>query len=137
MKPMDELIQAVLKSYGLVGVFMVSPVAATVYLWLENRRLNTKMQDMSEKFSNQIDSMGQRVVAAQDKRIEDSARITTQLVQMVTESVGSAKDTAVALDRVGDMVSMVGGQINALNSHISGQVAPTPMLPTRSRLGGQ
>ena len=136
MNPMEDLIQAVVKSYGLVGVFMVSPVVSTVYLWIENRRLNTKMQDMAEKFTTQIDSMGQRVVAAQDKRIEDSARITTQLVQMVTESVGSAKDTAVALDRVGDMVSMVGGQINSLNAQIGGHAPTAPMLPTRSRLGG-
>lgn len=133
---MDELIQAVLKSYGLVGIFMVSPVAATVYLWLENRRLYNKMQDQAEKFAQQIDSMGQRVVATQDKRIDDSARITSQLVQMVTESVGSAKDTAVALDRVGDMVSMVGGQINALNAQMNGHSTASPMLPPRNRLGG-
>lgn len=133
---MEELIQAVLKSYGLVGVFMVSPVAATVYLWRENTRLNNKLQDMAERFSTQMDSMGQRVVAAQEKRIEDSARITVQLIQMVSESVGSAKDTAVALDRVGDMVSMVGGQINALNAQINGQTAIAPLPPPPRRLGG-
>lgn len=132
---MEELIQAVVKTYGLVGLFMISPVAATVYLWIENRRLNTKIQDMAEKYTTQVDAMGQRVVAAQEKRIEDSAKITTQLIEMVQESANTSKDTATALDRVGDMVSMVGGQINALNAQINGQTTIQPMLPPR-RPGG-
>jgi hypothetical protein len=133
---MEELVQAIFKSYGLIGLFMISPVVATVYLWIDNKRLNNKIQDQAEKFASQIDSMGQRVVATQDKRIDDSAKITSQLVQMVTESVGSAKDTAVALDRVGDMVSMVGGQLNALTAQVNGHTTASPVPTPRPRLGG-
>lgn len=133
---MDELVHAVLKSYGLIGLFMFLPVVATVYLWIENKRLNNKMQDMAERFTGQIDTMGQRVVGAQEKRIEDAGRLSTQLINMVTESVKTAKDTAVALDRVGDMVTMVGGQINALNAQISGQVGISPSPPPPRRFGG-
>lgn len=104
---MDELVHAIVKSYGLIGVFMLSPVIATIYLWRDNIRLNNEMRALSAKYVEQVDSLGQRVVAVQDKRVDDSKSISDKLVALVTEHVAQAKEQTLALDRVGDMVSML------------------------------
>jgi uncharacterized protein involved in tolerance to divalent cations len=101
----DELVQAFVKSYGIVGLIIIAPVVGMVYLWRENIKLNTEMRVMAAEYAKRIDEMGQRVVAAQEKRVDDSHNITTQLVDMISEHSGAQKETNLALDRIGDMVS--------------------------------
>lgn len=121
---MDELLHAVIKSYGVIGLFMVSPIVAAVYLWRDNVRLNNDMKKMAQDFTEKIDEMGKRVVVIQDKRVEDSHNITSQLVEMIASHTASAKETVIALDRVGDMVSMLNAQFNGVQ------------LPPRGRASG-
>jgi hypothetical protein len=109
---MDEIIHAIVKSYGIIGLLILSPFIATVYLWRDNLRLNRDLQTLAQKYTDSIDAMGQRVVAAQEKRVEDSKSISVQLMTMVGEHAAQAKEQTLALDRVGDMVSMLNAQIN-------------------------
>lgn len=102
---MEELAQAFIKTYGLVGLIIIAPVVGMVYLWRENVRLNDKLAKQADDFAKRIDEMGMRVVAAQEKRVDDSHNITTQLVEMISEHSGAQKETNLALDRIGDMVS--------------------------------
>jgi len=111
---MDELIQAILKSYGVIGLLILTPVIAVVFLWKDNVRLNNELRALVKEFSEKIDDMGKRVVASQEKRVDDSHSITSQLVEMISEHTASAKETATALDRVGDMVSMLNAQFNGI-----------------------
>jgi hypothetical protein len=62
--------------------------------------------------------MGKRVVASQEKRVDESHAITNQLVELVSTHAASAKESAIALDRVGDLVSMLMAQFNGMQNPI-------------------
>lgn len=111
-----ELLNAIVKSYGLIGIFMLTPVVACVFLWRDNVRLNKEIKQLVEKHSESIDEVGKRVAAAHEKRVEDSQKLNTELVKLVAEHSASAKETTLALDRVGDMVSMLNAQFNGVVS---------------------
>lgn len=111
---MESLVDAIIKSYGLIGLIMMSPFIAAVYLWKDNVRLNKSLQELAQKYTDAIDGMGQRVVAAQEKRVDDSKGISVQLMAMVGEHSAQAKEQTLALDRVGDMVSMLNAQIGSI-----------------------
>lgn len=128
---MEEIIQAIIKSYGLIGLIMLSPFAAAVYLWKDNVRLNKALQELAQKYTDSIDSMGQRVVAAQEKRVEDSKGISVQLMSMVGEHAAQAKEQTLALDRVGDMVAMLNAQFNGLSAAPPAAVLPPARNPRR------
>jgi hypothetical protein len=104
---MDELIQLIVKSYGIIGVIILSPMVATVYLWKENTKLHSDMIALTGKHADKLDDAGTRVTAAQDKRIADAQGITTKLMEMVSAQSALNKETNITLDRVGDMVSML------------------------------
>jgi len=93
---MDELIQLVFKSYGIVGVIIFTPVIAVVFLWRHTQTLQERLQ------------------TANDKRIEDSQRISDKLMGMASEHAVLAKETNMALDRIGDMMTAVQTQ-NTVN----------------------
>lgn len=128
---MDELINAIVKSYGIIGLLMIAPVIAAVYLWKDNVRLNKALQELAQKYTDSIDAMGQRVVAAQEKRVEDSKGISTMLMGMVGEHAAQAREQTIALDRVGDMVSMLNAQFNSLGAVEPPAVLPPPRAPRR------
>lgn len=107
---MEDLVNAVIKSYGLVGLIIIVPMVAVVWLWRDNVRLNDKMREMQNEHSKLVDQLGQRVAAAQEKRVDDSHGITTKLVEMIAEHTAAAEKTNLALDRIGDMVSMLNAQ---------------------------
>lgn len=86
---MDELIQLVFKSYGIVGVIIFTPVIAVVFLWRHNQTLQERLQ------------------TANDKRIDDSQKISDKLMAMASEHAALAKETNIALDRIGDMMTTV------------------------------
>jgi hypothetical protein len=109
---MEELLQAITKSYGIIGLFMAAPIVAVVFLWRDNVRLNDAIRAMAASYAERIDSMGQRVVAAQEKRVDDVHGLNTQLVTMISEHAASSKETTIALDRMADMVSMLNAQFN-------------------------
>lgn len=129
---MDELINAIVKSYGIIGLLMIAPIVAAVYLWKDNVRLNKALQELAQKYTDSIDAMGQRVVAAQEKRVEDSKGISTMLMGMVGEHAAQAKEQTLALDRVGDMVAMLNAQFNSLGAGEPPPAAlPAPRGPRR------
>ena len=111
---MEELISAVLKSYGIIGVFMITPIIASVFLWRDNVRLNKETRQITSEHAKIIDEIGKRVVAAQEKRVDDAHSLNTELVKMIAEHAASSKETTLALDRVGDMVSMLNAQFNGV-----------------------
>jgi hypothetical protein len=123
---MEEFTHLILKTYGIVGIIILAPYLAVVFLWKENVRLNNLSREREKEFTLQLDEMGKRATTAQEKRVEDSQVITNKVIEMVTEHVAQAKETTTALDRVGDMVSMLTAQINGIQ----------PTTPHRRLSGG-
>jgi hypothetical protein len=102
---MDELIQSITKSYGLIGVFMISPMVATVYLWADNKRLNKKLIDQAISFSQRVEEIGGRVVDAQTQRVKDAQSITDKMVGILVENTSHTKELYISVDRLGDLLS--------------------------------
>jgi predicted sugar kinase len=93
---MDDLIQLVTKTYGLVGVILLAPFVLMKFLWSDNKSLRKQLADANE-----------RVVATQEKRIEDAKAISQKLIEMSSEHAGLTKETNIALDRVGDTLTVM------------------------------
>lgn len=111
---MDDLIALIVKSYGLVGLFMLSPIVASIYLWKDNVRLNNDMRAIAAANAKLVDEIGQRVVAAQEKRVADSQNLTDKLVELISDHTGAQQETNAALDRIGDMVSGLSMQMTTV-----------------------
>jgi len=102
---MDSFLKLMIDSYGLFGLLLAAPVVGMIWLWRDTVRLNTEMRKMQDEFAKRQDDMGQRVAATQEKRVDDSHKIATQLVDIISEHAAAQKETNLALDRIGDMVS--------------------------------
>lgn len=104
---MDELFQLIVKSYGVVGVIILSPMISTIYLWKENQKLHEKMLNLTGEHAKGIEGVGERITEVQDKRIADAQGIMTKLMDLVSAQSGLNKETNLALDRIGDMITML------------------------------
>jgi hypothetical protein len=104
---MDEIIQLIAKTYGVVGIIILSPMISTIYLWKENSKLHAEALAMAAKHADRLDETGTRVTESQDKRIADAQGIMNRLMEMVSAQSALNKETNLTLDRVGDMVSML------------------------------
>lgn len=93
---MEDLIQLVTKTYGLVGVILLAPFALMKFLWADNKALRRQLEVANEK-----------VNAVQEKRIEDAKAISEKLIEMSSEHAGLTKETNIALDRVGDTLTLM------------------------------
>lgn len=130
---MEELVHLIAKTYGIVGLLILSPMVAAVYLWRDNVRLNTKVADMAEAHAKSVDDLGQRVVGAQEKRVADSQGVTEKLVEMIGDHTSAQKETNTALDRIGDMVSMLLGSQAQECRHEPSRVVEEPEDPESGR----
>jgi hypothetical protein len=92
----EDLLQLILKTYGVAGIIMLSPFAAVWILWKANEKLRTEIQSANDKVS-----------AVQDKRVDDAKEVASKLLAMAKEHAALATETNAALDRVGDMMSMI------------------------------
>lgn len=90
---MDELITLVYKSYGIVGLLLVAPVVACIYLWKENKALH-------KDTVRQVQVANDRVAAVIQQRVVDAQSITNKLVEIVSEQSAANRQTNLALDRL-------------------------------------
>ena len=90
---MEELFTLIYKSYGLVGILVISPVVACIYIWRENKALHLAT-------ARQIAVSHDRVAAALQQRVEDAQSITNKLVEIVSEQAAVNRETNLALDRL-------------------------------------
>lgn len=86
---MEELIQLVIKSYGIVGLFLLAPLIAIVYLWRRNNKLDTDMSRI------------------QELRVEDAKSVSAKMMEIVVEQAGLNKETNIALDQVRELLGKI------------------------------
>jgi len=104
---MEEIIQLVVKSYGVIGLVMLSPFVGVWFLWKQNQKLHDQIAALTQASSERLVAAGEKVVAAQQQRVVDAQAIMERLVTMVTEQSGLNKETNLALERVSDLMSMM------------------------------
>lgn len=92
---MEELLTLIYKTYGLVGILLVMPLVACIYLWKENKGLHRES-------SASIQAANDRVAAAIQQRVVDAQSITNKLVEIVSEQAATNKETNIALSNLED-----------------------------------
>lgn len=93
---MEELFTLIAKSYGLVGLVLLSPFVAMVFLWRNNQELHKELAAANEKIG-----------AVKDQRVEDAKEVAASLLKMTAEHAALSKETNMALERVGDLLTVM------------------------------
>jgi hypothetical protein len=83
----NEIIELILRTYGIVGLLIAAPFFAVIILWRENRRLHAE------------------TVHVQRCRVEDSQSVVSKLVDVVSEQSSLSRETNKALDRIADVMT--------------------------------
>lgn len=96
---MENIVELIIKSYGVIGLILVSPLVAMKFLWNHNQQLQKDLQAANDK-----------VVEVSNKRTEDAKAIAEKLMEMAGEHAGLTKETNMALDRVGDTLTLIANQ---------------------------
>jgi hypothetical protein len=102
---MEEIIQLITKTYGLVGFLILAPFAGMMVVWNENKRLTLALHDSERRGSDKQSEMNDKIVKAQEQRVADAQQISSKLVEIVSEQSALNRETNIALDRIGDMLS--------------------------------
>lgn len=97
---MEELLQLVWKSYGLVGFLILLPVVACVFLWKQNLALH---KDVAVQSGVAFDVQRQRT-NDQSKRLADYERMMETLVQLIKEQSALNAETNGVLTRMNETV---------------------------------
>jgi hypothetical protein len=92
----EELFNLIVKTYGLAGVLMMAPVVALVFIWKH-----------AEKLQKKLDTANDRVNEVHAKRVEDAKQVAEKLMAMVQEHGALSKETNIALDKVGDLLTIL------------------------------
>jgi len=91
----EEIFMLVYKTYGLVGLIILAPGVACVFLWRENKNINAA-------HIRQLQAANDRVSAALQQRVVDAQAITNKLVEIVSEQAAVNKETNLALAQLVD-----------------------------------
>ncbi len=86
---MDDLLALIVKTYGLAGLIMLSPFVAVFFL------------------AKHIINQTKEIARINEQRVADAKAISDKLMTIVSEQSGLNKETNMALERVGDMMSVL------------------------------
>jgi hypothetical protein len=92
---MGEVIELVYKSYGIIGLVMLSPLAGLVYLWRDYKAI-------SKAHFETIKSLMRNIHDLQEKRVQDAQAIGGKLMELMSEQAAMNKETNMALERIGE-----------------------------------
>lgn len=93
---MEEIGLLITKTYGIAGLIMLSPFAALIFLW--------------KHYTSTIKAKDAVIKELSDKRVDDAQKITDRLIDITSSTREFNKETNMALERVGDLMSAVVSQ---------------------------
>lgn len=97
---MEELFNLVLKSYGIVGVLVLLPAAASVVLWKQNKELHAEVVAQTNLA---LEAQKDRT-KDQQARVADTERMMEKVVEIVREQTALNTEINGVLSRLGDSV---------------------------------
>ena len=95
---MEEIIQLIVKTYGIAGVIILTPTAGCIFLW---RHYVAKEKEWRESER----SLVTRLEELHNKRVEDVKALGEGLRSIASEQSSLNKETNMALDRVSETLS--------------------------------
>ena len=93
---MEELIQLILRTYGIAGLLLLLPVVAMVVLWRQNKALHDEVVTQTNQA---VEAQKQRV-EDQNKRVADNERMMQRLMDVVREQTVINTEVRVVLERL-------------------------------------
>lgn len=81
---MEEILQLLFKTYGLLGLLLMAPFIAVHFLWKDNKSLRKELSELNKQ------------------RIDDAHQVSTSLIKTVTEQSVLNKETNLILERMGE-----------------------------------
>lgn len=93
---MEQLFELIFKSYGIVGLIIISPLVALKFMWTHLKEVQVQLQTANE-----------RVNETHSRRVEDAKEIAGKLMAMIAEHAELSKETNMALEKVGDMLTVL------------------------------
>jgi len=95
---MEELIQLITKTYGIVGLIMMSPFIGLVYVW----RHSHKVQEDADKKNTELQL---KINEVNEKRVSDFKEVSERLIKVISSSTSTSNETNLLLERLGDYLS--------------------------------
>jgi hypothetical protein len=109
---MEELIQLISKTYGIVGLLILAPVVALGFLYKDHRKL-------IHSNAKQVEDWETRIAQVQEQRVKDAQEVTKKLMEIVGEQSSLSKETNLALDRIGEVLDNVSKMMQQMLIHKS------------------
>jgi hypothetical protein len=94
---MNEVIELIAKTYGIVGVLILLPVVSTVWLALESRRIQKDKSAIEKALTEKLESV-------HNQRVEDAKAISGKLMEMASETSSLSKETNIVLHRISEQI---------------------------------
>lgn len=95
---MEELVQLIVKSYGIVGLFMLSPLVGIVYVWKHSHKIQ---QDSDSK----IKELQEKLNKTNEDRVNDLKEMSERLLKVISSNTSTISETNMLLERLGDYMS--------------------------------
>jgi NACalpha-BTF3-like transcription factor len=104
---MNELLELITKTYGLVGLLLAAPFVACYFVWMENKRLTASWEKSFETARTNLQELNDKIVSAQQQRVADAQAITSKLIEIVSEQASVNKETNIALSNLDEKLSIL------------------------------
>lgn len=95
---MDELVQLIGKTYGIVGLLILAPLAACVFLFRENQKLHKEQLEGTSTAASEIKASNESALEAQKMRVTDAQNIAQKLLDTMTKQTETNKETNLVLN---------------------------------------
>lgn len=112
---MDEIIQLIIKTYGIVGIILLIPLFGIGWVYKDNRKMS-KEHDKDIKILTQ--TWEDRLERLHNQRVMDAQAITAKLVEIVSEQSGLNKETNLALSRISETMTHLDNSLLQLQNVI-------------------
>lgn len=95
---MEELVQLIVKSYGVVGLIMLSPLVGIVYVWRHSHQIQSAADTERAKMQESLNQVN-------EKRVNDLKEISERLVKVISTNTSTTAETNILLERLGSYLS--------------------------------
>jgi hypothetical protein len=109
---MQELIELIQKTYGLVGLLIFLPAVFAVWVFKAYQKQVKDRQTDNKEWEDKLEKV-------QEQRVQDAQAITTKLVEIVSEQSGLNRETNMALERITEVMNTVTATMNQLLINLS------------------
>lgn len=108
---MDEVIQLIGKSYGIIGLIILSPFIGIVYLW-GHMKSQAKAQDEDYR------KLEEKHEALHEKRNNDAKVMSEKVIEMASEQATLLTQTNASMDQIQELLmrTITGQEILAQQS---------------------